>query len=508
MWTRLDDVPTVLLLEDDDGRVGGDVDDLHGDALVLPAECEARCEESHNPREIFNSAVQYSTYLAMSAGRLVMHKASGATVATASFGGASTAVGVAFNVARLPQSAHHPTAPYALEKAAFARTKRHSSDAAFAKHLSQLLPVGSPQSAFHRSGMFVRLALQVPRLDANALDLLREVAFEPVESPLSSDEVVSMRQYDRQELQRMHPERYIVELAVHAGYKGLVHSLCTHQDALAATLDADRYGRFLRELRRPERTFMLAVGPDSSALPDAVASLGGDAAAEALEAVVPDDVVNVKALGVSKEPILVEERADEEFTHIGLFVPAIKPSERILYPAQLTLQSLMGGGGSFSAGGPGKGMLSRLYANVLNRHHFLESIRVVCQDGLFGIIGSCHREHVASMLEIMQTELAAMTRRLTTEEVVRARKHAASAILMQAEQRVALFDQLASGLIGQALEPQQLAHDILHPPTDPKDPFAALQSCQNRLLGANPDTPTPFVYVAYGRLPSTLPDIN
>ena len=28
---------------------------------------------------------------------------------------------------------------------------------------------------------------------------------------------------------------------------------------------------------------------------------------------------------------------------------------------------LMGGGGSFSAGGPGKGMFSRLYLNVLNR---------------------------------------------------------------------------------------------------------------------------------------------
>lgn len=28
---------------------------------------------------------------------------------------------------------------------------------------------------------------------------------------------------------------------------------------------------------------------------------------------------------------------------------------------------MMGGGGSFSAGGPGKGMFTRLYLNVLNR---------------------------------------------------------------------------------------------------------------------------------------------
>lgn len=31
------------------------------------------------------------------------------------------------------------------------------------------------------------------------------------------------------------------------------------------------------------------------------------------------------------------------------------------------LQSLLGGGGSFSAGGPGKGMFTRLYLNVLHK---------------------------------------------------------------------------------------------------------------------------------------------
>lgn len=34
------------------------------------------------------------------------------------------------------------------------------------------------------------------------------------------------------------------------------------------------------------------------------------------------------------------------------------------------LNMMMGGGGSFSAGGPGKGMFTRLYLNVLNRSVF------------------------------------------------------------------------------------------------------------------------------------------
>lgn len=35
------------------------------------------------------------------------------------------------------------------------------------------------------------------------------------------------------------------------------------------------------------------------------------------------------------------------------------------------LQSLLGGGGSFSAGGPGKGMYARLYVDVMNQYHWM-----------------------------------------------------------------------------------------------------------------------------------------
>ncbi len=37
------------------------------------------------------------------------------------------------------------------------------------------------------------------------------------------------------------------------------------------------------------------------------------------------------------------------------------------------LTFLLGGGSSFSSGGPGKGMHSRLYTRVLNQHHWVHS---------------------------------------------------------------------------------------------------------------------------------------
>ena len=49
---------------------------------------------------------------------------------------------------------------------------------------------------------------------------------------------------------------------------------------------------------------------------------------------------------------------------------AAPPQDMIYYHA---LQMMLGGGLSFSAGGPGKGLYSRLYTNVLNRNHWVQS---------------------------------------------------------------------------------------------------------------------------------------
>lgn len=104
------------------------------------------------------------------------------------------------------------------------------------------------------------------------------------------------------------------------------------------------------------------------------------------------------------------------------------------------LQMLLGGGGSFSAGGPGKGMYSRLYTQLLNRYHWLEHARAFTIDyqvgGLFGINASCHPKFAPSLLKILieyMTIKAADA--LTTEELSRAKNQLKSAILMGLETR-------------------------------------------------------------------------
>ncbi|RDW94746.1 putative mitochondrial-processing peptidase subunit alpha [Coleophoma crateriformis] len=137
-------------------------------------------------------------------------------------------------------------------------------------------------------------------------------------------------------------------------------------------------------------------------------------------------------------------------THIHLAFEALPISSEDIY-ALATLQTLLGGGGSFSAGGPGKGMYSRLYTNVLNQHGWVESCvafnHSYTDSGLFGISSSCSPSKVVNMLDVMCRELQALTLEtgfssLQTAEVNRAKNQLRSSLLMNLESRMVELEDL------------------------------------------------------------------
>jgi mitochondrial-processing peptidase subunit alpha len=71
------------------------------------------------------------------------------------------------------------------------------------------------------------------------------------------------------------------------------------------------------------------------------------------------------------------------------------------------LQVLLGGGDSFSAGGPGKGMYSRLYREVLNRHFWVESAEAFTsmhtESGLLGIAGAAQPPDAGKLMHVFCT---------------------------------------------------------------------------------------------------------
>ena len=80
-----------------------------------------------------------------------------------------------------------------------------------------------------------------------------------------------------------------------------------------------------------------------------------------------------------------------DLNHVVLAMEGVDYFHPDLY-AFAVMNSLMGGGGSFSAGGPGKGMYSQLYLNVLNRYHSVYSALAQnfssSDSGLFCLFGS------------------------------------------------------------------------------------------------------------------------
>ena len=138
------------------------------------------------------------------------------------------------------------------------------------------------------------------------------------------------------------------------------------------------------------------------------------------------------------------------FTHIHLAFEGLPVASDDIY-ALATLQTLLGGGGSFSAGGPGKGMYSRLYTNVLNQHGFVESCvafnHSYTDSGLFGISASCLPGHTSAMLDVMCQQLHALTldsgfSRLQPVEVERAKNQLRSSLLMNLESRMVELEDL------------------------------------------------------------------
>ncbi|KAG6497656.1 hypothetical protein ZIOFF_045560 [Zingiber officinale] len=109
--------------------------------------------------------------------------------------------------------------------------------------------------------------------------------------------------------------------------------------------------------------------------------------------------------------------------------------------AVTVLQKLMGGGGSFSASGPGKGMQSRLYINVLSQFPQLESFSafnsIYNQTGLFGIQATCGPDFTSKAVDLAARELLAVAIPGQVDQVQldRAKGSTKSAILMNLESK-------------------------------------------------------------------------
>ena len=116
------------------------------------------------------------------------------------------------------------------------------------------------------------------------------------------------------------------------------------------------------------------------------------------------------------------------------------------------MQQLLLGGSSFSQGGPGKGMYSRLNQNVLNRHHWIDLCQsfhdVFTDSGLFGIRVAVEPSQASRAAPVMCAQLHSLTGSMmsgiTNDQLSRAKNMLKAFLVMGTEARMVA----AEGVLG------------------------------------------------------------
>ncbi|XP_017025246.1 mitochondrial-processing peptidase subunit alpha [Drosophila kikkawai] len=154
-----------------------------------------------------------------------------------------------------------------------------------------------------------------------------------------------------------------------------------------------------------------------------------------------------------------------ELAHVVLGFEGCSHQDKDFVPL-CVLNIMMGGGGSFSAGGPGKGMYSRLYTKVLNRYHWMYSAtaynHAYADTGLFCIHGSAPPQHMNDMVEVLTREMMAMAAEPGREELMRSKIQLQSMLLMNLESRPVVFEDVGRQVLvtGHRKRPEHFIKEI------------------------------------------------
>ena len=114
------------------------------------------------------------------------------------------------------------------------------------------------------------------------------------------------------------------------------------------------------------------------------------------------------------------------------------------------LQTLLGGGGAFSSGGPGKGMHSRLYTEVMQQYHFVENCVAFNEQhsdgGLFGIYLSGAAQDATKLVDIARNQIAGLNK-FSAEEISRAKNSLKGTVYTHSDNPRVLMEDMGRQLL-------------------------------------------------------------
>ncbi|KAH7416340.1 hypothetical protein KP509_14G086800 [Ceratopteris richardii] len=243
------------------------------------------------------------------------------------------------------------------------------------------------------------------------------------------------------------PQSVLIEALHTAGYQGGLAKPLIASEAALAQMSAESLAYFVQENYTAPRIVLAASGVDHKELLSVAEPLlstlpvSGPHAEEPYQAPV-SKYVGGDWRGVADTP-----------AHVALAfeVPGGWRNEKDSISVTV-LQTLLGGGGSFSAGGPGKGMYSRLYTRVLNQYSEVQSIvafsSIYNDTGLFGLHGCSDSEFAPDLVDIFCNELIESVQGTITEtDLRRAKNSTISSVLMNLESRAIVTEDIGRQIL-------------------------------------------------------------
>uniref|UniRef100_A0A670YIY7 Mitochondrial-processing peptidase subunit alpha n=1 Tax=Pseudonaja textilis TaxID=8673 RepID=A0A670YIY7_PSETE len=310
--------------------------------------------------------------------------------------------------------------------------------------------------------------------DRKGLDAMVSLLADVVLQPRLSDEEIEMtRMAVRFELQdlnmRPDPEPLLTEMIHAAAYRentvGL-NRFCPADNI--EKIDRAVLHSYLRNYYTPNRMVLAGVGVEHQQLVDCARKyfLGavpawGSGEAKDVDRSVAQYTGGILKLEKDMSDVSLGPTPIPELAHIMIGLESCSFLEEDFIPFAV-LNMMMGGGGSFSAGGPGKGMFTRLYLNVLNRHHWMynaTSYHHSYEDtGLLCIHASADPRQVREMVEIITREFVLMAGTLGEVELERAKTQLRSMLMMNLESRPVIFEDVGRQVLatGGRKLPQEL----------------------------------------------------
>uniref|UniRef100_A0A671RGE5 Mitochondrial-processing peptidase subunit alpha n=1 Tax=Sinocyclocheilus anshuiensis TaxID=1608454 RepID=A0A671RGE5_9TELE len=376
-------------------------------------------------------------------------------------------VGILVNSGSRHEAKYPSGIAHFLEKLSFSSTAQFESKDEILLTLEKHGGICDCQTS--RDTTMYAVSAEVKGLDT-VVNLLSDAVLQP---RLLDEEIEMTRMAVRFELEdlnmRPDPEPLLTEMIHAAAYRGNTVGLprfCPPENV--EKIDRKLLHKYLQSYYCPQRMVLAGVGIEHEQLVQCarkyllnVKPVWGASTPANVDKSVAQYTGGIVKMVKDMSDVSLGPTPIPELTHIMIGLESCSFLEDDFIPFAV-LNMMMGGGGSFSAGGPGKGMFTRLYLNVLNRHHWMynaTSYHHSYEDsGLLCIHASADPRQVREMVEIITREFIQMTGTAGEMELERAKTQLKSMLMMNLESRPVIFEDVGRQVL--ATGKRKLPHEL------------------------------------------------